>query len=263
MKVAPDSSHRDAMEILGLIIARGGSTRLPKKNILPLGGKPLIVWSIECARKTSRITRTIVSTEDTRIASVARKAGAEVPFKRPPEYATDDAPEFLVIRHALEWLAHNENYHPDLVVLLRASSPFRKPSTVDQAIEALIADPAAHSARSVTKCHEHPHKMWTISGNRLKSFIPLKDKKPEAHNLAYQVLPPVWVQNASFDVFRPSNVWELNSALGTEIIPVEMNEFESTDINTITDFYTAESILRGIAGDSSYADSLKTAGPTP
>ena len=232
------------METLGLIIARGGSKRLPKKNVLPLGGKPLIVWSIECAHKASKIARTIISTDDTGIAAVARETGAEVPFQRPAEYATDDAPEFLAIRHALEWLAHNENYRPDLVALLRATSPFRQPSTVDRAIEALIADPTAHSTRSVTKCHEHPHKMWTISGNRLKSYIPMEEKKTDTHNLPYHMLPPVWIQNGSFDVFRSSNVWEFNSSTGTEIIPIEMDEYESLDVNTIIDFYTAESILR-------------------
>ena len=231
------------MKTIALIIARGGSQRVPGKNIRILGGKPLIAWSIECARDSQYIDRVIVSTDSDEIAEVSREFGAEVPFRRPAELATWDAKEVDAIGHALNWLSDNESYHPELLALLRPTSPFRKTSTLDKAIQALMNDESAHSTRSIIKCHEHPYKMWVNKGKRMEPFIPTEKKGGQTHNLSYQLLPPVWIQNASFDVLRTSNISELNSTTGTEIIPIEMDEYESIDINNEIDFLTAEAAL--------------------
>src|SRR5262249_25075379 len=113
-------------DVLALIPARGGSKSVPRKNLLPVGGKPLIAYSIGHALAASSITRTIVSTDDDEIARVAAEHGADVPFRRPAQFATDFATDLEVFRHALEWLAEEEDYVPELVVHLRPTGPVRE-----------------------------------------------------------------------------------------------------------------------------------------
>lgn len=117
-----------APRILALILARGGSKRLPGKNIRPLAGKPLIAWSIEAARACAAIADVVVSTDDEAIASVARAHGARVPFLRPPALAGDTSTSADAALHALQWLADNEGARFDAVILLEPTSPLRASS---------------------------------------------------------------------------------------------------------------------------------------
>ena len=119
-------------------ISRGGSQRIPRKNIKFLGGKPLIAYTIECAKKSKYINRIIVSTDSDKISKVAQGCGAEVPFRRPANISKSDSSEFDAFMHALEWLKNKEGYVPDLIVKLFPTSPFRKTATVDKAIELLL-----------------------------------------------------------------------------------------------------------------------------
>lgn len=232
------------MKILCLILARGGSVRVPTKNIKKLGRYPLIYYTIHAAKKSKYINRIIVSTDDEEIARIAKKYGAEVPFYRPKEISKTDSTELAAFEHALGWLKEHEGYVPDLIVKLFPTAPFRKTESIDKAIELMLANPQADSVRSVTLCSEHPYKMWIIEGGRLRSFIPPNQKPREAHTFAYQVLPKVHIQNAAIDVTKPSNIWEKKSVTGTEIIPFVMDEIESIDINTPLDFLFAETILK-------------------
>lgn len=233
------------MNVLSVIIARGASQRVPNKNIRPLAGRPLLVYSIEAAQRSRYVQRLIVSTDSDAIAEVAAKAGAEVPFRRPAEISQGHSTELQAMEHALGWLRDHEAYNPDLVVLLRPTSPFRTSATIDRAVELLMNDRNAHCVRTVRLCSEHPHKMWVMDkdGRRIRSLIAVEQKLPEAHTLSYQLLPTVYIQNASMDVFRPSNVWQLRSTTGTEIIPLVMDELESLDINTELDFVLAETLM--------------------
>src|SRR3989344_1919877 len=110
-------------DILGIILARGGSKSIPRKNIKPFCGKPLIVWSIEAGLKSHMLDRLILSTDDEEIAQVGRDAGAEVPFMRPAELAQDTTPSMPVLQHAVAWLKEHEGYMPDYVLLLEPTSP--------------------------------------------------------------------------------------------------------------------------------------------
>ena len=233
------------MKALCLIIARGGSQRVPNKNIRKLAGRPLLVYSIEAAKRSRYVERVVVSTDSDAIAEVALEYGAEVPFRRPAEISQGHSTELQAMEHALGWFRDDESYEPDLVVLLRPTSPFRTTATIDRAIELLMNDPDAHCVRTVRLCSEHPHKMWVMApdGRRIRSLIPVEQKLPEAHTLSYQLLPTVYIQNASMDVFRPSNIWQLRSTTGTEIIPLVMDELESVDINTEIDFLLAEALM--------------------
>jgi len=232
------------MKILCLILARGGSVRIPKKNIKRLGRYPLIYYTIQAAKKSKYINRIIVSTDNKEIAQVAKKYGAEVPFYRPKEISKEDSTELQAFEHALGWLQENEGYVPDLIVKLFPTTPFRTTESIDKAVELMLANPDADSVRSVTRCSEHPYKMWTVEGNRLRSFVPLEQKPREAHTLSYQVLPTVYIQNACIDVTKPSNIWEKKSITGAHIIPFVMDEIESIDINTPLDFLLAKIVLK-------------------
>jgi N-acylneuraminate cytidylyltransferase len=119
------------MQVLAIIPARGGSKSIPRKNIRPLAGHPLIAYSIAAALEAHSVTRTIISTDDEEIAEVARRYGAETPFLRPAEFAQDNTTDLPVFEHALGWLMENEAYNPDIVVQLRPTSPIRPPDCVD------------------------------------------------------------------------------------------------------------------------------------
>jgi N-acylneuraminate cytidylyltransferase len=235
------------MKILGLILARGGSVRVPKKNIKKLGNYPLIYYTIRAAKESKYINKIIVSTDDEEIARVSKKYGAEVPFYRPDDISKENSPEFEAIKHALDWLKKNEGYVPDLIVKLFPTTPFRTSKSIDKAIKLMLANPRADSVRSVTLCSEHPYKMWVIKNDRLRSFVPLNKKPREGHSLPYQALPKVYIQNAAIDVIKPANIWEKKSVTGTKILPFVMDEVESVDINTSLDFIVAETVMKRIS----------------
>ncbi|SDA36739.1 acylneuraminate cytidylyltransferase [Sphingomonas sp. NFR15] len=139
------------MQTLAIIPARGGSKGIPRKNVLPLGGVPLIAHSIHAARAASRVDRVVVSTDDDEIASVARRYGAEV-VRRPAELASDTASSEAALLHTLDALREGEGYEPDLLVFLQCTSPLTAPEDIDGTIAALI-DRRADSALAVTPFH--------------------------------------------------------------------------------------------------------------
>lgn len=229
------------MNVLAFIPARAGSKRVPNKNILPLGGKPLIGYTIEAARNAKRVTRIIVSTDSEQIASVSRDFGADVPFLRPAEISTGESTEMQFFSHALDWLASEEGYVPDLIVLLYPTSPFRTAASIDSAIGTILAHPEADSLRSVRLCSEHPYKMWVKHDDYLQPFVDTIDQN--AHTMSYQLLPTVYIQNASIYITRPGTIRNKKSPTGDVIIPFIMDEIESVDINTGLDFILAETLL--------------------
>ncbi len=236
------------MKILAFIPARGGSKRVPKKNIKLLCGKPLIAYTIEAAKRSRYINRIVVSTDSEEIASVAREHGAEIPFLRPTSISRSDSTEMEFFQHALDWFSRHENYEPDLIVLLYPTSPLRKTDSIDRAIEEMLKHPEADSLRSVRLCSEHPYKMWVIEGGYLKPFV--KGQEPNVHTLAYHLLPQVYIQNASIYITKPSTIRNKKSPTGDVIIPFVMDEIESIDINTPLDFKLAEIILKEKQYDS-------------
>ncbi|MFN8427912.1 MAG: acylneuraminate cytidylyltransferase family protein [Anaerolineales bacterium] len=149
---------------LAIIPARGGSKGIPRKNIRNFAGYPLIAWSIAAAKQSSLVTRVIVSTDDEEIASVAREFGAETPFLRPAKFAEDNTTDLPVFEHALAWLAEHENYHPEIVVQLRPTSPIRPRGLVDDAIQVLLHHKDADSVRGVVSAGQNPHKIGASPG---------------------------------------------------------------------------------------------------
>lgn len=154
--------------ILALIPARGGSKGLPRKNIRPLLGKPLIAWTIEQAKASKYIDRIVVSTDDEEIAEVAKQYGAEVPFIRPKELARDDSPTIDAVLHALEFFSEKGEKF-DLLALLEPTSPLRDVEDIDRGIEFLINSEDAESIVSVCKL-EGAHPEFNVIIDK-KGFI--------------------------------------------------------------------------------------------
>jgi CMP-N,N'-diacetyllegionaminic acid synthase len=213
-----------------IIPARGGSRGIPRKNVAPLAGKPLIAYSIEYSRRCRLIERTIVSTDDKEIADIARECGAEVPFRRPPELARDDTQDYPVFRHALDWLKEHEGHVPEMVVHLRPTSPLRPPGLIERAIAMMERDPEADCLRTICETPVTPYKMWRLEGSYLKPFVQLKGK--ESYNMPRQDLPRVYWHNGVLDVIRASTILEKGSVSGTKILPLLMDDsFLTVDID--------------------------------
>ena len=230
-------------EVLALIPARGGSKSIPRKNVLPLNGRPLIRYSIDHAHASRWISRVIVSTDDGEIAEIAKAAGAEVPFLRPVEFAQDHSQDIEFHRHALEWLWDNENYRPDAVVNLRPTHPIRRAATIDRAIETFLVHPEADSLRSVRLAQLSPFKMWLIGNSGYLQPLLSLPGCAEPYNMPRQLLPMVYWQDGYIDVVWARTVLEHNSTTGSRILPFIVEE-ESVDIDYPEEIAAAERILR-------------------
>jgi CMP-N,N'-diacetyllegionaminic acid synthase len=211
-------------EILAIVPARGGSKGIPRKNVIPVGGRPLIAHSIEQARTSRLVTRTIVSTDDAEIADVARAHGAEVPFMRPAQYAQDLSLDIEVFRHALQWLADHEGYRPELVVHLRPTGPVRRVERIDQAIALMLEHPEADALRSVSAPIQTPYKMWRIEKNGYLNPLLTAEGVTEPYCMPRQSLPDVWWQNGYVDIIRPRTILELGLMCGRTVLPFVVDE---------------------------------------
>jgi CMP-N-acetylneuraminic acid synthetase len=230
-------------EVLAIIPARGGSKSIPKKNIRPFFGHPLIAYSIEAARVADTVTRVIVSTDDEEISAIAHTYGAEVPFIRPEEYSQDETPDLPVFLHALEWLEYEEDYQPDIVVQLRPTSPLRKVIHIDQAIYQLLERPEADAVRTVCIPFQNPFKMWQITPDGFMQPL-IKDLQyPEPYNLPRQVLPDVYWQTGYVDAAWSDTLKNKNSMTGERILPLVINADEWIDIDSSNDWRRAERLM--------------------
>lgn len=230
-------------EVLVLIPARGGSKSVPRKNLVPLLGKPMIAWAIEYAKAASLVSRVIVSTDDEEIAKVALSYGAEVPFRRPADISGDYALDVEFHRHALEWLKKNEDYRPDMVINLRPTPPSRRPETIDKAIMEFYGHPEADSLRSVHLATESPYKMWTLDANGYMRPVANLDDIKEPYNQPRQKLPLVYWQDGYIDITRPDVVLKKNSTTGDLILPFFIDE-PAVDVDYPDALEQAEAQLR-------------------
>jgi N-acylneuraminate cytidylyltransferase len=227
-------------EVLAIIPARGNSKSIPHKNIAEFAGYPLIAFSIAAATQAKSVTRIVTSTDDDRIAMVAREFGSETPFKRPAELAKDDTQDFPVFQHALEWLADHEKYHPDIVLQLRPTSPIRPVDMVDSAVGILLSNPQADSVRGVVPSGQNPFKMWTIGQNGRLEPLMIVEGVPEPYNAPRQRLPDTYWQTGHIDAIRPAAILEKGSMSGDTIMPLFVDPAYSVDIDTPLDWERAE-----------------------
>jgi len=230
------------MNVLALIPARGGSKSIPRKNILPFAGHPLVAYSIAAALAAETVTRVIVSTDDEEIAEISRRYGAEAPFLRPDEFSQDATPDLPVFQHALQWLTENQSYNPEIVVQLRPTSPFRRVTHIDQAVMRLIEHPEADSVRTVCVPFQNPYKMWRIGPEGYMHPL-LQTGHPEPYNLPRQVLPEVYWQTGYVDAAWADTIRVKGSMTGERILPLVIDASEWIDIDSSDDWRRAERML--------------------
>lgn len=231
------------LKVLGLIPARGGSKTIPRKNVIMLNGVPLIAYSIRAALQSYFVNRVIVSTEDNEIAELSRLFGAEAPFLRPLALAQDDIPSIQVVRHALDYLKENEHYYPDVIVLLQPTSPLRKPSDIDEAVQKLIQT-GCDSVVSISQVAQHPYWMYVLDGDKIKRFI-----ETDVIPLRRQDLPPVYFLNGAVYATRPAVIYHHGSLLGKDTRAILMPQERAVDIDEPVDLALAELLLRGARRD--------------
>ncbi len=204
--------------IVAIIPARGGSKGIPRKNIINLGGFPLIAYSIAVAKLSKLIERVIVSTDDEEIAEIARKYGAEVPFLRPREFARDDSLDIEFVQHAIKWFQDNEGYQPEYFVHIRPVTPLREPGVVDEAIEKFLNNKKTTSLRSAHELSESPHKFLEIKNGFFEGLFS-NDNRSEYYNLPRQAFPSAYCPNGYVDVLKTKTMIETKTIHGSKILP--------------------------------------------
>jgi CMP-N,N'-diacetyllegionaminic acid synthase len=225
-------------KVLCIIPARGGSKRLPRKNILDFSGKPLIAWTVEQALSLEAIDRVVVSTDDAEIADCAREYRADVPFIRPPELASDSAGTIDVLLHVVEKLEKNESCFFDILLLLPVTAPLRRSEDIEKCLSMLLEN-GADNVFSVVKTTQNPYfNMVEIDpGNKV---VLAKAGKFDS----MQSAPSVFVINGSVYAWRVEALKRdkklITENTGVYIMPKE----RSVDIDDMMDFSLAESIFR-------------------
>lgn len=228
------------LKLLAIIPARGGSKGLPRKNVLPVAGKPLIAWTIAAARASRYIDRVIVSSDDDEIIGTARALGCEAPFVRPAELARDDTPGIAPVLHALSVLP---GY--DVVVLLQPTSPLRTVRDVDSCVEQLV-ETGAPSCVSVCEAECHPYLAYEKGADgSLQSFI----AERAIANMRRQDFPPAWRLNGAVYAARVDWLKQAGTFVAAGTIGYAMPVDRSLDIDTREDLEKAHVELGAITGN--------------
>ena len=227
------------MDILGVIPARGGSKGIPRKNLVPLGGRPLIAYTCDAARASRRLTRVLISTDDEEIAAVGRTLGVTTPFLRPALLGGDETPIVDVLLDLVATLAQREAYRPDVLVLLQPTSPFRRAADIDAAI-ALLDDSAADSVVTVIPVpHQFtPSSLMRLEGDRL---LPALDGDLPSRR---QDKPRLFARNGPAVVaVRTSVLVARRTLYGPDTRALVMSREDSLDIDDSFDVTMAESLM--------------------
>jgi CMP-N,N'-diacetyllegionaminic acid synthase len=237
---------------IALIGARGGSERVPGKNVRRLAGHPLLAYAIATARSSGLFERVLVSTDSEQIAEVARWYGADVPFLRPAAFATSTSPDIEWIAWTLPQL--DTSY--DLFAIVRATNPFRGPDALRRGLEQLLATPEADSVRAVQRVKEHPGKMWELAKDG-RTMTPLLDQsrlEVAWHAGQYQALPPVYVQNSALEIAWTRVVTETGTREGRVLAPFLTQGYEGLNIDDEDDFARAEALVAEGRASLSHVD---------
>lgn len=227
------------MRILAIIPARGGSKGVPRKNIRPLAGKPLIAWTIGAALGAAFLDRVVVSTEDDEIARVARECGAEVPFLRPAELAADESSTLDVLRHMVAELERRDGYRADAVMTLQPTSPLRTARHIDEAAALFAADPAADSLVSFVEVPHVFHPRSVMKRDAQGYMVPYLDQPQPTRR---QEKEPVFARNGAAIYITRTPCLE-RFVFGGRLLAYMMDEADSLDIDTEADLARAETVL--------------------
>jgi N-acylneuraminate cytidylyltransferase len=228
---------------VALIPARGGSTRVPRKNLHPLAGHPLIAYSIVGAREADLFDAVVVSTDDAETAEVARHYGGEVPELRPADMAGATSPDIDWILHMLGVLAADGREF-DAFALLRPTSPFRGAVTIGNAWRRFIElGERVDSIRAVEPCKQHPGKMWLVHGEDLMTPLLVQPEELPFHSRQSAALPKVYVQNSSLEIAWTSVATEQRTIAGRRVAPFLTDPVEGFSIDYPEDLGAAERMI--------------------
>ena len=227
------------LDIVALIPARSGSKRVPDKNIRPLAGHPVIAYTIAAAQGSGIFKDIIVSTDSENYAEIAKYYGAQIPFLRPAELAGDQSADIEWLQYTLGRL-QDAGCTYDCFSILRPTSPFRLPETIQRAWHEFSTQIGVDSLRAVEKCRQHPGKMWVVRGKRMMPLLPLGPAEKPWHSCQYPSLPEVYVQNASLEIAWSRVALEGHTIAGNVIMPFFTTDYEGFDVNNGYDWQLAE-----------------------
>ena len=230
--------------VLGVIPARGGSKSVPRKNIKPLGGKPLLYYMLSAALASDYLDRVVVSSEDDEILLVAEKyGGEEVVLRRPKHLAQDKTPDVPMLQHAVKTVERNDRCVFDYVVQLHVTTPFVTSDDIDAALRMLLQS-EAESIVSVCQVNEyHPIKMKKIVDGRLLQYV---DGLKEHSTARRQDYEPVFWRNGGLYASKRHIVMDHGRVFGDYVLPYIMPPERSVDMNSVIDFWTAEAVLKSM-----------------
>jgi CMP-N,N'-diacetyllegionaminic acid synthase len=230
-----------APSAIAFVPARSGSERVPRKNIRPLAGHPLLAYAIETAFQSGVFSRVVVSTDAEEVAEVARWYGADVPFLRPAEYATATSPDAEWLRFTLERL--DEAY--DVFAIVRATNPFRGPDAFRRGLEQLVSTPEADSIRAVELVKQHPGKMWVLAedGRTMKPLLDQSHLEVAWHAGQYPALPAAYVQNSALEIAWTRVVAETGTREGRVLAPFFTEGYEGFNVDDEEDWERAERLV--------------------
>ncbi|MDB2462182.1 acylneuraminate cytidylyltransferase family protein [Alphaproteobacteria bacterium] len=225
-------------KVLGLILARGGSKGLPRKNLLDVAGKPLIGWTIQAALNSETIDKVILSSDDDEIIAEAELWGCEVPFRRPSQLASDTASSVDVVLHAI---SHFPDF--DFIVMLQPTSPLRTAEHIDEAFR-LLVEKQAPSCVSVGEMQHPPHWIYELDeSKKLTALLPV-----EKRSLRRQDLPPAYLLNGAIYISNVDWLTKKKNLLGDETVGYAMSARDSLDIDTIDDLKLANFLIQSADG---------------
>ncbi len=233
------------MSAIALIPARSGSIRVPGKNIKHLNGVPLLCYSIKAALQSNCFESVLVSSNDTATLEIASGCGADV-LRRPDEFSTATSPDIEWVKHALS-VVNKSSERYDTFSILRPTSPFRLPSTIQRAMvqwqDAHAKGEHYSSLRAVSPVSEHPAKTFRVAGNQLVPLL-LQPVTQPFHDSQLASLPQIYVQNASLEIAWTATVWETGTISGPRIMPFYSEGNEGWDVNTQRDWEVAEQLIK-------------------
>ncbi|MFQ6049519.1 MAG: phosphoadenylyl-sulfate reductase [Candidatus Paceibacterales bacterium] len=228
------------MEILCLIPARGNSEKIPKRNITPISGKPMIEYVFDAAKKSKLVNRIVLSTEDEEIAEIARKNNIEVPFKRPEELAGEKTPMLPVLKHALTFLKEKEDYWPDFVLMIQPTSPLIRTEQIDRALKVLI-EKKVDSVETVAEIPLifHPYNVRYIDEQGYTRFLMPKERVESIERSERQKFYTL----GNLFAFKPENLFETNTVQGRTSLPVVIDRKSALGVKDPLDLFFAEHLF--------------------
>jgi N-acylneuraminate cytidylyltransferase/CMP-N,N'-diacetyllegionaminic acid synthase len=226
------------MNILGTICARGGSKGVKNKNIRDLAGKPLIAHTIEYFKQWEKADRVICSTDSEKIAEIAKKYGAEIPYMRPKELAADDTFKLDVLKHIVQFCEDEDGFEYDIIVDLDPTAPLRKRKYLDEAFNKFVKS-NVNNLYSVTKARKNPY--FNMVELDKKGYAHLCKKSDVVRR---QDAAAVYEMNASIYIYKRDFLMKTNTLHSNKTIIYEMPDVASTDIDSETDFQYVEFLLK-------------------